>query len=77
MKEGVKGETVELYRAVGVREYESIMANKSFTPRANGLEGRQFAFTEAEALKYANTYPSKVAIIKTTIPKDMIGKLDF
>jgi len=74
---GDSGDTVDLYRAVGVREYESIQANGAFLPGGNSLEGRQFAFTETEALKYANTDLSKVAIVKVTIPKDVLTNLDF
>jgi hypothetical protein len=71
------GKTVDLYRAVGVREYESIVKNKAFLSGANSLEGRQFAFTEAEALKYAATDPSKIAIIKTTISEKLLSNFDY
>jgi hypothetical protein len=70
-------ETVDLYRAVGIREYESIMKNKAFLPGTNSLEGRQFAMTLEEALEYANIDPNKVAIIKATVDKNVLQYLDF
>jgi RHS repeat-associated protein len=70
-------ELVDLYRSVGVREYESIMQNKAFLPGGNSLEGRQFAKTLDEALNYADTDLSKVAVIKTQVPKSVVDQLDF
>ena len=70
-------ETVELFRAVGVREYDSIMKNQTFLPGANSLEGRQFALSFDEALKYADTDKSKVAIIKATVSKSALESFDF
>ena len=70
-------EYIDLYRVVGHREYESIKRNKAFLPGANSLEGRQFAFTKSEVLKYAETDPSKIAVVKVTVPKDILKSLDF
>ncbi len=70
-------ETVDLYRAVGTREFESVMTNKAFLPGGNSLEGRQFAMTMDEALTYANADPGKVAILRATIQKDALSAFDF
>jgi hypothetical protein len=64
-----EGDTVDLYRAVGVREYEGVMKTGGFHPAGASLEGRQFAFTQDEALKYADWDLSKVAILKATIDR--------
>ena len=77
LKNNYKSETVDLYRAIGIREYQSIIENKAFVSGANSLEGRQFAFSESEALKYADTDFSKVVIVKATIPKDILNSFDF
>lgn len=69
--------TVDLYRAVGVREYQSVMGSGKFLPGANSLEGRQFARTLEEALKYADTDPAKAAILKVTVPEDVLPAFDF
>ncbi len=53
------------------------MANKAFVPGANSLEGRQFAFTLEEALKYAENDLTKVAVIKVTVEESVIKGLDF
>lgn len=71
------GETIDLYRVVGVRERESILLNKAFLPGMNSLEGRQFAFTEQEVIYYAMTDKSKISIAKVVIPKDILNNLDF
>ncbi len=70
-------ETMDLYRAVGVREFQSVMSNKAFLPAGTSLEGRQFAMTLDEALGYANADPSKVAIIRATIQKSALSAFDF
>jgi hypothetical protein len=70
-------ETVDLFRAVGVREFDSIAKNKAFLPGGNSLEGRQFAFSFDEALKFADTDLSKVAIIRATVNKNAIPSFDF
>ena len=46
-------------------------------PAANSLEGRQFAFTFDEALSYANTDVSKVAILTATINRGSLEAFDF
>ena len=76
-KDDYVGETVDLYRAVGIRERESILKNKAFLPGMNSLEGRQFAFTEQEAIDYAITDASKVAVAKVEIPKYLLNNFDF
>ena len=70
-------ETTDLYRAVGVREFNDVMANQAFKAGGNSLEARQFATTLEEALKYADTDPTKVAILKATVPTDILSKLEF
>lgn len=70
-------ETIDLFRAVDVVEYESIMANKAFLPGGNSLEARQFALKLEEAIKYADTDISKVAIIRATIEKNAMKVLDY
>jgi hypothetical protein len=45
--------TADLYRAVGVREFDSVMANKAFQAGGNSMSARQFGFTMEEALKFA------------------------
>jgi len=69
--------TVSLYRAVGVREYNTVMESQMFKAGANSLEGRQFAFTEEEALEYAKTDLSKVAILRAEVSSDVLPELDF
>lgn len=69
--------TVDLYRAVGVREFNDVMANKVFQGAGNSMSARQFGFTMEEALKFANADPSKVAILKATVPESILPKLDF
>jgi hypothetical protein len=71
------GATINLYRAVGVREFNTVMRTGKFLPGANSLEGRQFAFTLEEALKYADTDLSKVAILKATVRREALPTLDF
>jgi RHS repeat-associated protein len=73
----VPEETVDLFRAVGVREYYSVMRTRRFLPGGPSLEGRQFAFTLEEALKYAETDLNKVAILRVTIAKDALKAFDF
>ena len=77
LRDDYVGETVDLYRVVGVRERESIGVNKAFLPGMNSLEGRQFAFTEQEVINYAITDASKIAVAKVVIPKDIINNFDF
>jgi hypothetical protein len=69
--------TTDLYRAVGVKEYNSIIKNKAFLPGGASLEGRQFAFTEDEALAYADKDLSKVAIFKVTVNSSVLPSLDI
>jgi RHS repeat-associated protein len=71
------GATVDLYRAVGEREFNSVMSTGKFLPGGNSLEGRQFAFSMEEALKYADTDVSKVAILKATVRQDAMPAFDF
>jgi RHS repeat-associated protein len=69
--------TVELFRAVGVTEYNAIRETGQFLPGGRSLEGRQFAFSLAEALEYARTDPGKVAIMKATVRSEALKTLDF
>jgi hypothetical protein len=72
------GDSMELFRAVGVREYDAVMSSGRFAPAANSLEGRQFATTQAEALAYAATDRSKVAILRATVRRSAVeGVADF
>jgi hypothetical protein len=77
VQNAAEAETVDLYRAVGVREFNSVMGSGKFLPGANSLEGRQFAFTMEEALKYAETDPGKVAILKATVRREALSAFDF
>jgi RHS repeat-associated protein len=70
-------DTVDLYRAVGVREYNAVTKSGKFMPAANSLEGRQFARSFDEALRYADTDSSKVAIFKATIARGALDAFDF
>ena len=72
-----RNETVDLFRSVGIREFKSVMESGKFLPGANSLEGRQFAYTLKEALKYAETDRAKVAVLKVTVPRDIIQNFDF
>jgi len=76
LKEAAEG-TVDLYRAVGVREFNDVMANKAFQAAGNSMSARQFGFTMEEALHFADADPSKVAILKATVPESILPKLDF
>ncbi|MCB5179392.1 hypothetical protein [Streptomyces antimicrobicus] len=71
------GDTVDLYRAVGVREFEGVMKTGGFHPGGPSLEGRQFALTQNQALGYANWDKSKVAILKVTVDRSSLGRFDF
>jgi filamentous hemagglutinin len=53
------------------------MANKAFQAGGNSMSARQFGFTMEEALKFADADPSKVAILKATVPESILPKLDF
>ncbi|WP_309708195.1 hypothetical protein [Armatimonas sp.] len=70
-------ESVSLFRAVGVREYQSVKGTGMFLPGANSLEGRQFACTLDEALAYANFDKGKVAILEARIDPNVLPHLDF
>ena len=69
--------TVDIYRAVGVREFEDVMANQAFRAGTNSMEARQFALTLEDALAYAETDLSKVAILKATIPEAVLEMFEF
>jgi len=75
--DGADTSTVGLYRAVGIREYNDVMSSNTFRPGGNSMEGRQFAFTLDEALEYARTDPSKVAVIKATVNTEALPNFDF
>ena len=77
LRDNYIGETIDLYRVAGVREFESIYKNKAFLSGGNSLEGRQFAFTEQEVINYAVTDSSKIAVVKITIPKNILKIFDF
>ena len=53
------------------------MKNKNFLPGGNSLEGRQFALSLDEALKYADTDLSKAAIMRATVNKNALQSFDF
>jgi len=75
---GGSGDTVDLYRAVGVRELDSVTRTGRFVPAGNSLEGRQFAFTLEEALEYAQNDPSKVAVLRATISRNApLSEFDY
>ncbi|ADZ83921.1 cellulose binding domain-containing protein [Cellulosilyticum lentocellum] len=68
---------VELYRAVGVDEFEDIMSSNIFRPSPSGFVSKQFGFSFDEILKLSNNFPESVAIFKAKIPKEVFIKLDF
>ncbi len=68
---------MSLYRAVGAREFNAVMESGAFRAGGNSLEGRQFAFTLEEALDYARTDLSKVAILKAVIDESALPAFDF
>ena len=68
---------VSLFRAVGVREFADVAANQAFRAGGNSLEARQFATTFEDALRYADTDPGKVAILKTTVPSEVVQQFEF
>jgi len=41
------------------------------------MTSRQFGFTFEEALKFADGDPSKVAILKATVPESLLPELHF
>ena len=67
----------ELFRVVGKREEKCIRDTKMFIPGQNSLEGRQFACTLSEVLKYAKTDNSKVVPVKVIVVKKILSVLDF
>ena len=77
LRDDYMGDTLDLYRAVGVRELKSIYRNRAFLPGMNSLEGRQFAFTKQEAINYALTDSSKIAIAQAVIPEDILKNFDL
>jgi filamentous hemagglutinin len=70
-------DVVDLYRAVGVREFDSVTSSGKFLPGANSLEGRQFALTLDEAIAYADTDLNKVAVLRATVDAPAVSALDF
>ena len=76
LRQNYGGEATNLYRVIGVREFDSIVKNKAFLYGGNSLEGRQFALTEAEVLKYAATDASKVAVVKAVVPEAILKGLE-
>ena len=70
-------DTVDLFRAVGVKEFQSIQQNKAFLPGPGSLEGRQFALSFEEALNFADFDLTKVAIMKVTVERNAIDLFDF
>lgn len=60
-----------------LREYDSIIKTGRFEPNANSLEGRQFALTQDEALAYADTAVSQVAILRATVEQSALDGIDF
>ena len=69
--------TVNLYRAVSPAEYYSIMNSGRISTKAGAFEGKQFAFTMEEALRYANTSPEYAAIIRITVKEEAIKLGNF
>lgn len=71
-------DTVDLYRAVGVKEYDTVMSTGHFEPGGISMNARQFALTLDEAIGYANTDPAKVAILRATVNRSSVeGIADF
>src|SRR3989339_2078271 len=80
-KLAIKGATitekslVSLYRAVGVEEFESIMASKAFSTINKAMQAKQFGLNFENTLKFANNYSDLVAIIEAKIPKSVLDKI--
>ncbi|MEO7003276.1 MAG: hypothetical protein ABI068_15795, partial [Ktedonobacterales bacterium] len=69
--------TIDLYRSVGVREYQSITSTGGFQPGGNSLEARQFVLSQDEALAFAARDVSKVAVFRATIQASALDAFDF
>ena len=71
-------ELVDLYRAVGVREFNGTMNS---TPKEflSGGSDRllQFGLSLEDTLKFTNFDLTKVAILKAQVPKKVVNQLDF
>ncbi|GAA1750476.1 hypothetical protein GCM10009747_04780 [Agromyces humatus] len=75
---GGAGDTIDLFRAVGVKEYDGVMSTGRFEPGGVSMNARQFALTIDEAISYANTDTSKVAILRATVDRSAVeGVADF
>lgn len=70
-------ETVDLFRAVGVKEFEDIMANQAFRLGQGSMEVKQFALAFEDALAFADIDLGAVAIIKATVPKALVEAFEF
>jgi filamentous hemagglutinin len=53
------------------------MSTGGFAPGGESLEGRQFARTLDEALSYADTDLSKVAILRARVDRRALESIDF
>ncbi|MDE6761314.1 MAG: hypothetical protein K2J90_11640 [Lachnospiraceae bacterium] len=78
MNEGNSSSTVDMYRAVGVDEYEDIMSNGKLRGTTGTLAAKQFGNDFDETLNWAgkSINNDKVAIIKVTIPKELYNRLN-
>jgi len=70
-------DTVELYRAVGPDEFEEIMGTNSFKPGEYSLSVKQFGRNFDEVLELSNYLKDTAAIVKTSIPKSLLVRLDL
>lgn len=60
-----------------MREYDSVMSTKRFVPGGESLEGRQFARTLDEAIAYADTDVSRVAVLRVRVEGRALESIDF
>jgi RHS repeat-associated protein len=69
---------VDLYRAVGEREFKDVITTKIFRQAPNGasLEVKQFGLDFNETLKLADFLRNTVAIIRVRIPRSIFNTLD-
>jgi hypothetical protein len=73
-------DSVILYRAIGLAEYNSILEKGMFSLRPNGLESKYFGMDFDETLDFANRVFNVhvVAIVEATIARDVLDLIgDF
>ncbi|UFP94211.1 hypothetical protein [Gloeobacter morelensis] len=71
-------ESVNLFRAVSPDEFEDIFRIGGFRPRPDGrsLEAKEFGLNLEETIKFADTYSDLAAVVKVTVPRELLNSLD-